>query len=93
MYRFVSVRFFSSVAFAFSGFSQVRRSSSRRFAAAESEETHEAGVFGGLRWWTLPELEATDEEFAPADLPGLVRRLVEQDPPERPSRSASSSTL
>jgi 8-oxo-dGTP pyrophosphatase MutT (NUDIX family) len=44
----------------------------------------EVGVFGGLRWWTLPELESSDEEFAPADLPALVRNLVEEGPPERP---------
>lgn len=44
----------------------------------------EVGVFGGLCWWTLPELEDTDEQFAPADLPALVRALVEQGPPERP---------
>ena len=42
----------------------------------------EVGVFGGLRWWTLPELEDTDEEFAPADLPALVRKLLEEGPPE-----------
>ncbi len=44
----------------------------------------EVGVFSGLRWWTLPELEDTDEEFAPADLPVLVRNLVEDGPPGRP---------
>jgi 8-oxo-dGTP pyrophosphatase MutT (NUDIX family) len=44
----------------------------------------EAHVFGGLRWWTLPELEDSDEEFAPADLPALMRGLVEQGPPGRP---------
>ena len=32
----------------------------------------ESGVMGGLRWWTLAELEATAEELAPADLPVLV---------------------
>lgn len=26
------------------------------------------------RWWTADELEATDEEFEPAELPDLVRR-------------------
>jgi len=44
----------------------------------------EAGVLRGLRWWTLGELDATTEETAPADLPALVRRLVEDGPPARP---------
>ena len=43
-----------------------------------------AKTFDGLRWWTLWELETTDERFAPADLPVLVRALVELGPPERP---------
>jgi 8-oxo-dGTP pyrophosphatase MutT (NUDIX family) len=47
-------------------------------------DAEEAKAFDGLRWWTLPELEDTDEEFAPADLPELVRNLVEEGPPERP---------
>jgi 8-oxo-dGTP pyrophosphatase MutT (NUDIX family) len=46
--------------------------------------TEEAKTFDGLRWWTLGELEATDERFAPADLPNLTRELVEKGPPERP---------
>jgi 8-oxo-dGTP pyrophosphatase MutT (NUDIX family) len=46
----------------------------------------EAGVFGGLRWWSVAELQATTEEFAPADLPALVQRLVKSGPPERPLR-------
>jgi G:T/U-mismatch repair DNA glycosylase len=29
-----------------------------------------------LRWWTLAELEASSEDFAPADLPERVRRLI-----------------
>jgi 8-oxo-dGTP pyrophosphatase MutT (NUDIX family) len=44
----------------------------------------EAKAFAGLKWWTLTELEESVEEFAPADLPTLVRALVENDPPERP---------
>lgn len=48
--------------------------------------TGEARVFRGLRWWPIEELEASAEEFAPADLPALVRRLAEQGPPERPIR-------
>ncbi len=46
--------------------------------------TEESIAFRDLRWWTLGELEAGTDAFAPADLPALVRRLVEQGPPERP---------
>ena len=46
----------------------------------------EAKAFAGLRWWTPGELEKTDAEFAPTDLPTLVRALVEDGPPERPIR-------
>src|SRR5688572_22272447 len=47
-------------------------------------DAEEAMTFDGLRWWTLGELGTTDELFAPADLPALVRELVEEGPPERP---------
>ncbi len=46
--------------------------------------TEEAKAFAGLRWWTPAELDEAEEEFAPADLPALVRALVENGPPERP---------
>ena len=36
-----------------------------------------------VRWWTLDELEATGEEFAPRRLPDLVRDLL-VSPPARP---------
>jgi 8-oxo-dGTP pyrophosphatase MutT (NUDIX family) len=36
------------------------------------------------RWWTLEELEASRELFAPSRLPALVRQLVEQGPPAVP---------
>ena len=44
----------------------------------------EAKSFDGLRWWTLGELKATPEEFAPADLPALLERLVTQGLPDNP---------
>lgn len=44
----------------------------------------EAKAFSGLRWWTPAEMERSEEEFAPADLPALVRALAEDGPPERP---------
>jgi 8-oxo-dGTP pyrophosphatase MutT (NUDIX family) len=47
-------------------------------------DVEEAKTFDGLRWWTLGELETTAERFAPADLPALMRRLVEEGPPEYP---------
>lgn len=37
-----------------------------------------------LRWWTLPELEAAEETFAPRRLPELVRDLIENGPPPTP---------
>ena len=36
-----------------------------------------------VRWWTLDELEATGEQFAPRRLPDLVRDLL-VSPPARP---------
>jgi len=37
-----------------------------------------------VRWWTQDELEATDDEFAPRELPRLVRELVAVGPPAAP---------
>jgi double-stranded uracil-DNA glycosylase len=36
------------------------------------------------RWWTQEELAASRESFAPRRLPGLVRELLEQGPPDEP---------
>ncbi len=47
-------------------------------------DAEEAKAFDGLGWWTLRELETSDERFAPANLPVLVRELVEEGPPEHP---------
>jgi ADP-ribose pyrophosphatase YjhB (NUDIX family) len=47
-------------------------------------ELEESAVFRGLRWWTLEELDASTEEFAPEDLPTLLRRLVDYGPPDHP---------
>jgi 8-oxo-dGTP pyrophosphatase MutT (NUDIX family) len=44
----------------------------------------ESLVLRDLRWWTLEELDATTEEFAPEALPALTRSLVEQGPPDHP---------
>lgn len=37
-----------------------------------------------LRWWTLPELESSDEVFAPRRLPELVVALLRDGPPAEP---------
>ncbi len=37
------------------------------------------------RWWTLDELDASDEHFAPRRLPELLRELLAQGPPEIPT--------
>jgi len=37
-----------------------------------------------VRWWTQEELTATDAQFAPRDLPLLVRELLLTGPPAAP---------
>ena len=37
-----------------------------------------------LRWWTLPELLASAEAFAPRRLPELLAALLRDGPPEEP---------
>ena len=36
------------------------------------------------RWWTVPELEAADDDLRPPELPGLVRRILERGAPPEP---------
>lgn len=48
-----------------------------------AEQLAEEGVVE-QRWWTLEELEASKELFAPSRLPELVRDLVEKGPPPEP---------
>jgi 8-oxo-dGTP pyrophosphatase MutT (NUDIX family) len=43
-----------------------------------AEHVHE------IRWWTFPELEASDEVFAPRRLPQLMRELLDEGPPASP---------
>ncbi|HXH88995.1 MAG TPA: NUDIX domain-containing protein [Gaiellaceae bacterium] len=38
----------------------------------------------GIRWWTLAELEASDEQFAPSKLPELLAALLRDGPPGEP---------
>jgi ADP-ribose pyrophosphatase YjhB (NUDIX family) len=49
-----------------------------------SREELRAEAIAEIRWWTLEELEATEETFAPRRLPALVRSLVEDGPPAEP---------
>jgi 8-oxo-dGTP pyrophosphatase MutT (NUDIX family) len=37
-----------------------------------------------IRWWTLAELEASAEDFAPRRLPELVREIMRRGPPDAP---------
>jgi hypothetical protein len=37
-----------------------------------------------VRWWTLDEIEASDEEFAPRRIAALVRDLLAHGPPDEP---------
>jgi TDG/mug DNA glycosylase family protein len=48
-----------------------------------AEELATEGVVG-QRWWTLAELEASRELFAPTRLPQLLRELVRSGPPSKP---------
>jgi double-stranded uracil-DNA glycosylase len=43
-----------------------------------SEHVHD------VRWWTLAELEAAEEDFVPSDLPERLRELLEHGPPAGP---------
>lgn len=40
----------------------------------------EQGFIRGHRWWTIEELEQTEERFYPAVLPDLLRRLLDGAP-------------
>jgi N-hydroxyarylamine O-acetyltransferase len=44
----------------------------------------ERSVLTELRWWTLDELERSDQVFTPRDLSGLLRRLIAEGPPAQP---------
>jgi len=37
-----------------------------------------------VRWWTLPELEAAEEQLVPQSLPQRLRELLEHGPPPEP---------
>jgi 8-oxo-dGTP pyrophosphatase MutT (NUDIX family) len=37
-----------------------------------------------IRWWSIPDIEAGEERFAPRRLAALAKALLEAGPPERP---------
>ncbi len=51
-----------------------------RFSDAELR----AEWLGGWRWWAVPQIERSQDAFAPTALPALARRLVEDGPPAEP---------
>lgn len=59
----------------------------RRFepTAHHNPETSEVGIFHEFRWWSVSELrDATNHQFAPRSLPGLIEDLVANGPPAGP---------
>jgi ADP-ribose pyrophosphatase YjhB (NUDIX family) len=40
----------------------------------------------GVRWWTIDEIEGSDEAFAPADVGDRLRELVTRGLPDQPIR-------
>jgi 8-oxo-dGTP pyrophosphatase MutT (NUDIX family) len=52
----------------------------------EAQSTPELAVEGGadIRWWTVDEIEASNETFAPRRLAELLRDLLESGPPPEP---------
>lgn len=49
-----------------------------------SPEQLRAEYVVGMRWWTIDEIEASEEEFAPTRLAGLLRALLDGGPPDEP---------
>ncbi|WP_067179770.1 NUDIX hydrolase [Microtetraspora niveoalba] len=47
-------------------------------------ERHERSLLDVFRWWTVPELHATDECVLPAGLADLLERLLNGDLPSEP---------
>ncbi|NIK60937.1 GNAT family N-acetyltransferase [Kribbella shirazensis] len=39
-----------------------------------------------MQWWTLPDLDAHAERFAPRELPTLLRKLLDSGPPTMPTQ-------
>lgn len=48
------------------------------------QESYERAIVVGYRWWTIAELEATDERVLPAGLASLLTSLRRDGPPATP---------
>jgi 8-oxo-dGTP pyrophosphatase MutT (NUDIX family) len=53
-------------------------------ARATALAPDEREITGDMRWWSLDELEASTDEFAPRALGPLLRRLLDEGPPAEP---------
>ena len=49
--------------------------------AGNNPEPSEVGIFHEFRWWSVAELQATSDLFAPRALPSLVAGLIANGPP------------
>ena len=54
------------------------------FDAVCADPETEGGCFGGLRWWTVPELDTTTDAISPTRLAELARGLLRDGPPPEP---------
>ncbi len=52
--------------------------------AAQNPDPVENAAFKEFRWWSVPELEASDAEFAPRRIAKFMRLLIEKGPPAEP---------
>jgi 8-oxo-dGTP pyrophosphatase MutT (NUDIX family) len=51
---------------------------------AQNRSEHERGVILDQRWWSIDEIAASSEVFAPAELAGLLRPILEGELPSAP---------
>jgi 8-oxo-dGTP pyrophosphatase MutT (NUDIX family) len=60
----------------------------RWYLASSDHDAQDAPLadvgLGAVRWWTLAELESTDDALAPRALPGHLRTLLRDGPPATP---------
>lgn len=55
----------------------------------EGFDAVERDSIDGYRWWTIAELESTDERFYPVDLPDLLRRVLGAGHAEPPAEGGT----
>ena len=53
--------------------------------ASNNPEPSEVGIFHEFRWWSVAELQAASDLFAPKALPSLVADLIVNGPPPQPA--------